>query len=74
VDCDVRPWLERALETAWDKGNLRDSRDLNDYRVAHINVGWEVPGLNRVAMELRGLSLEAVHGDCGRPNATGSFP
>lgn len=60
VDCDLRPWLERALQAAWDKGYLRDSRDPADYRVAHLNLGWEVPGLNRVAMELRGLSLRAA--------------
>lgn len=56
-DADLRPWFDRALATAWEKGYLRDSRDPADYRVAHLNVGWEVPGLNRVAMELRGLSL-----------------
>jgi hypothetical protein len=56
-DCDLRPWLERALRAAWDKGYLVGSRDAQDYRVAHINIGWEVPGLNRVAMDLRGLSL-----------------
>lgn len=60
VDCELRPWLERALEAAWSKGYLRDSRDLADYRVAHINLGWEVPGLNRVTMDVRGLSLEAT--------------
>ncbi len=59
LDCDLRPWLERALLTAWDKGCLRDSRRPADYRVAHLNFGWEVPGLNRVAMELRALSLRA---------------
>jgi hypothetical protein len=58
-DCDLRPWLERALRTAWEKGYLPHSRNLADYRLASINVGWEVPGLNRVAMDLRGLSLTA---------------
>jgi hypothetical protein len=60
LDCELRPWLERALCAAWDQGYLRDSRDLADYRVAHLNVGWEVPGLNRVVMQLRGLSLRAT--------------
>lgn len=66
VDCELRPWLERALEAAWTKGYLRDSRDLADYRVAHLNLGWEVPGLNRVAMDLRGLRLEATLAEGGR--------
>jgi hypothetical protein len=60
VDCDLRPWLERALAAAWEKGYLRDSREPAHYRVAHLNLGWEVPGLNRVALELRGLSLRAT--------------
>jgi hypothetical protein len=60
ADCELRPWLERALETARAKGYLRDSRDPADYSVAHINLGWEVPGLNRVAMDVRGLSLVAT--------------
>jgi hypothetical protein len=68
VDCDLRPWLERALETAWARGYLRDSKSLADYRLAHLNVGWEVPGLNRVAMDLSGLSLRAQTGTY-RPDA-----
>ena len=60
ADIDLRPWLERALHTAWNQGYLQDSRDLADYHVAHLNLGWEVPGLNRVTMELRGLSLRAT--------------
>jgi hypothetical protein len=59
ADIDLRPWLERALDTAWNQGYLRDSRDPADYRLAHLNLGWEVPGLNRVTMDLRGLSLRA---------------
>jgi hypothetical protein len=66
VDCDLRPWLERALRTAWSKGYLPDARELTDYRVAHLNLGWEVPGLNRVAMDLRRLSLEVTLADGGR--------
>ena len=71
VDCELRPWLERALEAAWTKGYLRDSRDLADYRVAHLNLGWEVPGLNRVAMRVRGLSLEAT---VAEPSRRTGFP
>lgn len=59
LDCDLRPWLERAPLTAWEKGCLPDSRDPADYRVAHLNFAWEMPGLNRVAMEVRALSLRA---------------
>jgi hypothetical protein len=67
-DADLRPWLERSLRAAWDKGYLPDSREPADYRVAHLNVGWEVPGLNRVAMDLRGLSLATTDANRPRPN------
>ncbi len=60
ADIDLRPWLERALHIAWNLGYLQDSRDPADYRLAHLNLGWEVPGLNRVTMDLRGLSLRAA--------------
>ena len=45
-DCDMRPWLVRALLAAWEKGYYAGSRDLADYRVASMNIGWEVPGHN----------------------------
>lgn len=57
---DLRPWLERALGTAWARGYLVQGRERADYRVAHLNLGWEVPGLNRVAMRVRGVSLRAT--------------
>ncbi len=64
-DCDMRPWLVRALAAAWEKGYCAGSRDPADYRVASMNIGWEVPGLNRVAMELRGVSLQATTRSAG---------
>jgi hypothetical protein len=67
VDCELRPWLVRALQAAWKKGYLRDSQDLADYRVAHLNLGWEVPGLNRATMDLRDLSLSARRSSYGAP-------
>ncbi|MDH7503780.1 MAG: hypothetical protein QHJ82_13855 [Verrucomicrobiota bacterium] len=60
LDCDLLPLLARALRMAWAKGYLCDSRDLADYCVAHLNVGWEVPGANRTAIAIRGLSLCAT--------------
>lgn len=59
IDRDLRPLLIEALHEAWRLGYLRDSRDLADYRLTTMNLGWEVPGLNRVAMALRDLSLRA---------------
>lgn len=57
VDHDVAPLLREGLSEAWSKGFLVESRNLADYRVSSINLGWEVPGLFDVTMKLRGLSL-----------------
>jgi len=59
VDKELRPLFLEALETAWQRGFLRESRELADYRVTGMNLGWEVPGLFDVGMQVRDLSLEA---------------
>jgi hypothetical protein len=58
VDKELRPLFLEALETAWRCGFLQESRDLSDYRVTGMNLGWEVPGLFDVEMQVRDLSLE----------------
>ncbi len=58
VDKDLHPLLIEALETAWKRGFLRESQDLADYRVTGMNLGWEVPGLFDVEMQVRDLSLQ----------------
>jgi hypothetical protein len=57
VDRDLVPLLRESLTAAWDKGFLVESRDLSDYRLTSINLGWEVPGMLDVALAIRGLSL-----------------
>jgi len=57
VDKELRPLFVEALETAWQRGFLRESRDLADYRLTGMNLGWEVPGLFDVEMQVRDLSL-----------------
>ena len=57
VDKELRPLLVEALETAWQRGFLRESRDFTDYQITGMNLGWEVPGLFDVEMRVRGLSL-----------------
>ena len=50
--------IREALETAWARGFLTESRALADYRITSLNLGWEVPGIFDVAMQVRGLSLK----------------
>jgi hypothetical protein len=57
VDQELRPLFLEALETAWQRGFLVESRNLADYRITGMNLGWEVPGLFDVEMQVRDLSL-----------------
>jgi hypothetical protein len=59
VERDLRPLLLEALAEARRIGYLRASPDPVDYRLTTLNLGWEVPGLHRVALALRELSLRA---------------
>jgi hypothetical protein len=57
---DLVPIIGDALRAAWDRGFLLGSRDLADYRLGGITVGWEVPGTFAAAVQIRNLSLAAV--------------
>lgn len=60
VDKDLLPFLREALATAWARGFLAGSREIGDYCLTGMNLGWEVPGTFDVAMEIRRLSLQLV--------------
>jgi hypothetical protein len=62
IDRDLLPLIREALDSAWERGYLADSRDVADYRLGGMNMGWEVTGPLNAAMQVRGLSLEAVVG------------
>lgn len=57
---DLLPEIRKALDVAWERGFLKDSHDLADYRLGGMNLGWEVPGLFDCAVVMRGLSLKVV--------------
>ncbi len=56
-DADILPFVNEALDEAWQRDFLPDSRDLNDYHLGGISTGWEVPGTLSVEMQIRNLSL-----------------
>ena len=58
IDKELMPLFREALETAWKRGFLTESRDLGDYRITGMNLGWEVPGLFDVELQVRDLSLK----------------
>jgi len=57
-DGDLLPELLKGLQEAWDRGFLKDSKELSDYRIGGMNIGWEVPGLFDCALQLRNFSLK----------------
>jgi hypothetical protein len=57
LDKDLLPLMREGLATAWAHGFLQDSKTLADYRIAGMNLGWEVPGLFDVELQMRNLSL-----------------
>jgi hypothetical protein len=52
---DLLPHFRAGLREAWKQGYLPASQDFKDYRVGGLVIGWEVTGLNEVAMAVRGL-------------------
>ncbi len=59
IDKDLLPLMREGLEYAWRRNFLQDSQALADYRIAGMNIGWEVPGTFDVDLEIRRLSLRA---------------
>lgn len=59
---DLLPHVRTGLREAWGRGYLSASTNEADYRIGGVVLGWEVTGLNDVAMAVRGLSLRAEVG------------
>lgn len=57
IEKDILPLMREALETAWTRGFLKNSRDIRDYYIGGMNMGWELPGTFDVEMQVRKLSL-----------------
>lgn len=60
IEKDLLPLMREGLNTAWQRGYLRDSQDPADYRLGGMNTGWEVTGCWNVELQIDQLRLEAV--------------
>jgi hypothetical protein len=56
---DLLPLMKQGLKAGWENGFMPGSRELGDYRLTGIFMGWEVPGIFDVELQVRGLSLVA---------------
>jgi hypothetical protein len=52
--------MHEGLEHAWAKGFIKGSKDLTDYQPLGIFIGWEVPGMFDVDLQIRNLSLRTT--------------
>lgn len=58
VEADLLPLIQDGLAKAKARGAFAKSPDtLDAYRLVHINIGWEMPGLARAKGAIRKLSL-----------------
>jgi len=54
---DIYPVMQEALNTARARGYLSTSPDNADFAVSSVLLGWEVPGISCVEMQVRNLGL-----------------
>ena len=59
-DAELLPLIREGLAAARAKGFLKDSDDESMFRIAALNLGWEMPGTFDVELQLRSLSLVAA--------------
>jgi hypothetical protein len=57
---DLLPFFRTGLQQAWRLGYLTASKDMDDYRIGELNLGWEITGLNDAAMALKDFSVTAT--------------
>jgi hypothetical protein len=60
LERDLLPLMRQGLEHARTKGFIRGSQEPADYRPLGIFIGWEVPGIFDVDLQIRNLSLKAL--------------
>jgi hypothetical protein len=63
IEKDLLPLMREALQTAWDRGFLKNSKKRADYCIGGMNMGWELPGTFDVEMQIRNLSLKVSPND-----------
>ncbi len=57
---DLLPLMRQGLEHGWARGFMPGSRSFSDYQPTSIYIGWEVPGVFDVEVQLRNLSVQCL--------------
>ncbi len=59
LKANLLPEMIKAYSIARTKGFMKNTKSLEDLRLTGMNMGWEVPGLLDVSLQVRRLSLVA---------------
>lgn len=51
------PLFTEAFALARKRGYLKESPDMGDFTISSVNIGWEVTGINNVAIQIRNLDI-----------------
>ncbi|MFA6173779.1 MAG: hypothetical protein WC701_08825 [Kiritimatiellales bacterium] len=57
---NILPYLSNAVACAKSHGCLAESTTLGDFKIATANIGWEVMGLSRVAVQVKNFGVKAI--------------
>jgi hypothetical protein len=60
IDKNILPQIRLGLESAWARGYLQQSREMSDYHLSEMNIGWEVTGPMNVMAEIADFAIEFV--------------
>lgn len=62
---NLLPHIVDGFTEAVDRGSIAADSKLSDYYVASMTIGWEVPGLYNVSMQMRDLELDLIRKPTG---------
>ncbi len=57
INRDILPLLNESIQTAWNAGYLSDSKNVDDYCLSMMNIGWEITGPIHAVAEIRDLLI-----------------
>ena len=58
ISKDIFPQILQGLESAWKRGYLQQSKEMSDYHLSGMNIGWEITGPMNVTAEIAEFSIE----------------
>lgn len=60
---DILPLILESWPVATETGSPLEGADINDFYLASVTIGWEVPGIFDASMRFKNLSIRAIIND-----------